>query len=323
MPSRINFFKLVWLWPILLILSCIEAPVEVMLSKKVEISEAKVNEIADNILKEIIQASNDDFTPSLGPGHVDTKECVKSFKEWITEEFKKGFVPKRVIKSAEYMASSTAPYKEECPNIDLGKEFSQAKEKIDLSDLGKTEYISFEELRKVLSEEGPCAINFMDPDKRKLSIRGLTLTIEKNTLNMPLPLFEIFYTTVPLTADEVKAPGAVKTLKAAGTLKEFAMSPELGPGALGTFPFEVIKDYQAYERAQEKLNTLKSELIAVPTEMNKEIKTRDVGGTTYYIIPRGSVMMSIALQATVFIEGSDVLCVMQYLKQQSKEHHKR
>ena len=319
--ARRCIFKLIGLLPLLCQLSCIEAPVELLLDKKLELSEAKVKEISDNILDEIKSIEPAQFGSIAGaPNTVDPEDCKKAFNDWITEEFKKGYVPKRKVSYQEYAAKSTAPYKDQCLPIDIEEEFIKSKNEADRKSTSKDSILfNLPKLREAFSKGGPCALNFIAPEKRKLTINAMNMRVDTNTLNVTSPTYNIYYSTSSVTEEQLNESGAEQKLKDAGIIKPYAQTAPIPAGFIGIMPFKIIEDQRALRAAKEKIETFDTELIAIPSKMDREFESKTINGEDFFVVPKGMLVSRVGIDISLKAEVGDAICALQKYKRESNE----
>lgn len=321
MALRTSIKRLFWVMPLVCELSCVNAPVELVLDKKLEMTEAKVNEISDDILVEIKNIDVEEFGPTVrAPGQVDPEDCKAAFNNWITEEFKKDLVPKRVVTVLEYGVGSRASYMDQCNAIDMEKEFKRSKEEAAGKKTKKDSiFFNFQKLRDAFSKAGPCASNYIAPGKRKLAVHGMKMRITTNTLNVNSSVYNVYYSTVPVTEAELEEDGAEQKLKDNGTLKLYATSQPAPPKFTGIMPFDIIEDEEALAAAKAKIETFDTELIAIPSQIDREFETKVINGQTYFVIPRGQLLGQVGVDISLKAEIGDAICAWQKYKRESKE----
>lgn len=300
----------IWSIPVVTISSCIDAPFEIFMDKKIAITEDHVSNISDEILKQLKNINEEEFIPNYGiVNNINAAICKDAFITWIAEQFRKKRVPKRKIGSEEYGESSTNPNIHHCPTIDIEKEFINAKNKIDFKTLEIKPYsVNLESLRKTLSEKSKCANKFIDPKEHKVTIDKIELIVEKNSINFGIPGFDIYYSVVPVKAKDLKDINNIDKLKKQGSIKIFATTKKMPAEFTGTIPLTMIEDPEALASAQEKISSLQTELITVPQAVDTEIKTEIINDEPYFILPQGEAAISIIVQISARITLGDAFC---------------
>lgn len=302
---------------ILLVISCVKAPIELTLKEEIAVTEAEIKEITDKTY-EILAELNFEHPAGSAAGLVNPKECSAAYKIWLRKRFDIGLVPKRVIPSSEYGESSSNPKITQCRPINLEQEFVVATEK----SVGETEreasLFTMNQYREAL-KGSKCAENFIDPDRRQIEITEMNLHVIENTLTVSAPRYVIYTSDEELNPEMLSEVDAEKTLIDDGTLMPLAETRTIPSRFVGNLLIDPIGDEKEHDYAVVPLVSLEGSTIAIPKGFSTSPEITEVAGSPYYIVPQGGIRMRMSIKLTFKASLADAICVFKQFKNEVKE----
>lgn len=318
-----NILKLAIIFSPFMYVSCITIPQEVTLDKAIYITESRVQEIVDDVHERLKAA--DLAAPKVDqPEGVRKAECNKAFNQWLDKQFAIGLIPKRLITPMEYGEGIRNLLIHECKNVNLDVEFSEAvRQTIDAEEKSLENSVPFrlQTLREKINSK-KCSRNFINPERQKFHIKAIKFSIKNNTLNIPSPRYDIYYTSGKVTPEELKEENALKELLKASRFKLFAKSEPIPPRYLGERLVFSSGPNNSYKELEEKIGLPDADIIAVPEVIGRDPEVVVQGGKPYYIVPKGHLLFYISVDLAIKAELSDALCALQEYKEEMKAEEK-
>lgn len=273
------------LW--VLINSCLDVPLEVTIQRELKLSEKTVKNTANQIKERLPTHINFAHPPGSAKGLINPDECKNAFKFWLDEQFKWGYLPKKIISPLEYAKSSKNPLAYQCNDIDLSTDFEITAAQIAGEMTG--EIILFTDVQELGDSlrSNKCIGNFVDPAKEKLEIVSINLEVKKNTLNTSALNYTI-YTSDKIVTEEMINKSTVQDLIKDGTYRKLVDTPHIPPKFVGTLPIDLGK--QKDNKSVGPLITLKGSVVAYPKSFSGKPETTQKAGQTYYVVPDGSIL---------------------------------
>jgi hypothetical protein len=285
--------------------SCIDAPVEITLGKPIVITEqdySQIQELKNEVLKQ------------LDLGQATTKKsCNDAFSHWLDEQLKAGFVPKRHVTPLEYGKNNADPRIGQCHTVDLSKQIPEAwqrliqQNKIVLS----SDYLDIIKFRQTELEGRACLEDFLSPDAHKISLISMNTVIQKNTLNITAPIYNIYYTTTSVTEADSQKPNAERDLLASGAIKYFGHTQAFKPGFKGPLDIIFSSNIKEKQAAIAAFTTLKSNLIAYPQTASLQPEMHLRAGQSFYVIPKGEAQIKLEIDLLINLTLGNARCFIQ------------
>ena len=317
--TKIKMVKLLAMQCVLVLVgSCIKAPVDIALKEKIEISEEQIREIADEIYDNLAEI---DFA-SPPPPTIDPKECRAAYKVWLRKQFYElGYIPNDIVLAAEYGISSTNPAIHECKSIDFKKEYEDAIKK--RTDEQKTkrkamviDVTSFRD--KLLTNK--CTERLLDLDKEKIEIKDLIIHVVENTLSVKAPRYKLFTSYEDSIKDEIEETvNAEETMMQKGTLMFLGETRIIDRRFVGKLPVELNSNQDDYFQAEGPIVSLGGSLLAIPTTVASEAETTTIRDREYFIVPKGKLSLTLAVNLDVRLTTYDAKCAFDRLKEAIRE----
>lgn len=298
--------------------SCVDIPVEVTLSKSIVFNESRVKKLVDNVYNRMA-AINLGPAASMPAPKIDAKECNKAFGIWLAEQFTKGIVPKRLITPLDYAKGTTNPLIGQCKNINLDLEFSEAVKEVVKNQAGTQEgtILKLDKFRDSLNSD-ECSKNFAKEDDPRITVKNIGFWVKKNTLNIHAPSYNIYYSTRPISNEELAPHQAEKNLIEGGHMVAFAKSTSFAPRFEGYSPLEYIDGIEGFKKIRSKFAGLQPDIIALPEIIIANPETTMVNDEEFFIVPKGLLALYITLEISVKAKLSDALCALRVYKEEEK-----
>lgn len=317
---RIKTIQCFTLFYLLFAVSCINVPVEITLDKAVSMNDQEVQNVVDDIHKHLKEAKL--ASPNTPGATISADECNNVFNAWLDKQFAQYLIPKKNVTPFEYakVQLEQNPLLSQCKNVNLDFEFTDAIRETAASSTTQSKAALFKlnDFREKLSST-KCVKNFIDPEKKKLTLLGMSLSVTQNTLNVKAPKYNIYYTTKQIRESELQLANAEKTLVKDGQLVKFAESEIIPARFEGEQPVFFSRELKEFDVIQERFGVANSDLIAIPALIGQEPAISTIGGQSYYVVPKGHIAFYIALKLSVKAELADALCALEEYKKEQKE----
>jgi hypothetical protein len=300
------FLKPTILAIIILLSSCIDVPVELKLTKTLEITEEQIQQTAEALYQELSNIS----APSV---------CIKAYKSWLKKQFDLGLIPSGIIKPSEY-AFASGIKTDQCPNINLDELYKKASKEASKIFYQQSTIVYIRKIRN-LFPDNRCAKNFFHSKSKKIIINTIYADIKENTLDFTFPKFIIFTSKENLSKEELEENDTIEKYIENKQLLPAAETKKIPPRFTGMMPLELAKDNQSLV----PITSLKGVLVIVPDI--KEPITKKISGRDYYVVPAGkSISLSFITKYDVIGTLADAKCVYdifkEFIKKEDEEHRK-
>jgi len=298
-----------------LIHGCARVPIEFKLTKNLEITEKDLEDITNAIKNKLLAI---DFSHPAGSpsGMIDPEECKSLYSRWLNRQFANGLVPKKVVGPEDYAQSSSNPLKSQCKSIDFTTEYKLSSDQIMSEQRRDIVLFNMQEAKNQVSQKR-CLKAFIDPTKGKMEVARISITIEKNSLNVASPAYNVYSSNQALTEDEITTKSEQNFVDD-GTFMLFAKSESIPAKFTGTSRLETIGDQEQYNKAVIPLLSLTGSFVAYPNFLQFEPETREREGQTYYIVPTGGLKASIRIMFNFFASLKDAACTFSDFTDQIK-----
>lgn len=294
--------------------SCVKAPVELMLKKEIGITEEEVQDIANNIYEDMAGL---DFSEAPGCPHA---ECSAAYKTWLRKQFDRGLVPAGLVSPHEYGASGMAAHPDiaKCRHVDFDKEYQDANEQSAKKSKREAMIFTMTEIKDKLNST-KCTENFIDPDKEKIQIHGISLNIMSNKLSVHSPSYTMYTSDNELTKEELEEPNAEANLIKDGTLFSLAKTKPIPPYFSSVWPAELESDPDKFSDAEVPVVSLSGSVTAIPSPVGQQAEVKMVSGRKYYVVPQGSLSLRMALSFSLLATGADAKCMADRFRESVKK----
>ncbi len=296
--------------------ACAKVPMEFKVKKSFEITEKDLEEITNAIKEKLLEV---DFShPAGSPADmIDPEECKEAYARWLNRQFAIGYVPKKVVGPDDYAQSSSNPKKKECKAIDFAIKYKVSSDKVMEQQRRDIVLFNMEDTKEKIDKK-KCLKAFIDPEKGKMELTHITLKVEKNRLNVASPSYKIYASNRVLTEDDVKKTPEQRFVED-GTFRLFANSVPIPAKYTGESRVDPIKDKELYKKAIVPLLSLTGSFVGYPNFAQFEPETKELGGQTYFIVPKGSLKAEIYLMFNFIASLKDAVCTYNDLIDQIKK----
>lgn len=300
---------------LLLVCSCIRAPLELTMKEKIQITKEQIADISEKVydaLKAI------DFSEPIACPKPDAEAA---YKIWLRKQFDRGRVPKGNISPEIYGESglSANPNIASCRHIDFAKEYENATK--DSAKKSKREAIVFRmgEIRDKLKST-KCTDNFIDPDQAKITIDEINLRVLENTLSVAAPTYKLYTSDDELSKEEMEENHAEENLLKDGIIYFLAKTKPIPPRFTGTLPADLESDRKKFSDAEVPIVGLDGSVVALPSLVASEPEVKKAAdGTEYFVVPSGHLTLMISMKISIKLTMADSKCMYDQFKESIKK----
>lgn len=249
-------------------------------------------------------------------------ECSAAYKIWLRKQFDIGRVPKETITATVYGESSSNPNIHECRSIDFETEYKKAVQESVNDENRKRKAIVFgvSSFREAL-RKNKCFDRFLDLDKEKITITSIDLIVDKNTLSVKAPRYNLYssYEDDGLKDEIESTMNAEDALVKDGTLMLLGQTQPIAKRFVGKSPVILNSDQDDFFNAEGPVVSLDGTLYAIPTKIASEPEIERVGTQEFYVVPSGKLVLVLATTIDVKFSTHDARCALGHLKESIAE----
>lgn len=296
--------------------ACARLPIEFTVEDQITWSESDIKEMNQAIFDRLVSVI------TVNPGAtIEPQECKNAFKIWLRKQFDWGLIPKKIIGPEEYAASSNNPLKKQCRPIDFGKDYEINAEAVMLERRPSAVIFTMEDIRKKIQEH-KCAHTFVDPEKGKMELTGISVFVKTNALNIKSPGYTVFSSEKHYTKNAVEDMTQEAFIADANATK-LADAPSIPAKFKGTLYADIVRDKKLYKKATRPLLSATGSVVAYPNLDDFVAETKEFEGNVYYIVPKGELLARVRLDFDFIVSLKDARCVYYDFLNQIKEDEKK